>query len=587
MAGSIWDWSQTAADNDDADAEIEWRENMAARGVNNSARAMMRRIAQLTADISGKTATTGSAGTYALTTLSPFTAYADGVVVGFTANHTNTSTATLNANAIGAKAIYSNGLPLAGGEIVSGGIYLASYDAALNSAAGAWNLISPPRLGRVCNVRDFGAIGDNTADDTAAFLAAIDYLEYDSDYRGGILYVPRGRYKITSTLTFTAYNSVHNIRVVGEGMQASTLDFASATAGTDGIAFGDGAHFGVEDLTIRSAQRHGISVNQGDTPGAGGPYALWFVFKNLRIQASTNNAIDMVNCYLGRLEQIWARDGANGIVCRGYHTTITMDRVYAESNTSVGFSLAGMVASTFNGCAADRNAWGFTLANMVGAKFNGCYGEENTRHLFYATTSTASVGSLPTQTENISSVSFDGCWAYDNSDGSPGTYASFLNAETANSRAIKLEIANCSDYTGGGSPVSVTLNGASGAVRAHITGCSFDGAVNEFNTVYVSGDNSAGFTTTAEVVATNGATLTWPTPDINYVSLTPAGTIAGYTITLPSNPKTGTVVRVSTTNTITTLTINGGTNNGPATLAAGGSFALCYFNAATAWRRCQ
>jgi hypothetical protein len=172
MAGSIWDWSQTAASNDDADGDINWAEGQPARTVNNSARVMMQRVAQLTADISGKTATTGSSGTYALTTASPFTAYADGVVVGFTANHSNTSTATLNANTLGAKPIYSNGAALVGGEIVSGAAYLLSYDTALNSGGGGWHLLtgSGNKQGWAYPA-DYGAVG--SADDTAYVLAAL------------------------------------------------------------------------------------------------------------------------------------------------------------------------------------------------------------------------------------------------------------------------------------------------------------------------------------------------------------------------------------------------------------------------------
>ena len=44
MATGIKSWSSTAADNDDADANINWLENQAPSTVNNSARAMMAAI---------------------------------------------------------------------------------------------------------------------------------------------------------------------------------------------------------------------------------------------------------------------------------------------------------------------------------------------------------------------------------------------------------------------------------------------------------------------------------------------------------------------------------------------------------------
>ena len=47
----------------------------------------------------------------------------------------------------------------------------------------------------VKNVKDFGAVGDGTADDTAAIQAAID-----STSGAGMVYFPKGTYKITDTL---------------------------------------------------------------------------------------------------------------------------------------------------------------------------------------------------------------------------------------------------------------------------------------------------------------------------------------------------------------------------------------------------
>lgn len=54
-----------------------------------------------------------------------------------------------------------------------------------------------PRVPEVCNVRDFGAKGDGTADDSDAFLAAIAKTEK------GAIRVPAGRYRITKILEIT------------------------------------------------------------------------------------------------------------------------------------------------------------------------------------------------------------------------------------------------------------------------------------------------------------------------------------------------------------------------------------------------
>ena len=49
----------------------------------------------------------------------------------------------------------------------------------------------------IINVLTFGASGDGISDDTAAFTAALAFLFAQ---RGGVLYVPAGAYRITSTL---------------------------------------------------------------------------------------------------------------------------------------------------------------------------------------------------------------------------------------------------------------------------------------------------------------------------------------------------------------------------------------------------
>jgi hypothetical protein len=141
--GSIWDWSTTASSNGNADSGVNWLENQAAATVNNSARAMMMRIAELLKDLGCGTATTGSGNVYLLTASSSFTTYADGRLVGFTASFSNTSTATLNVNSIGAKGLYVNGGDMVAGEVLIGVTYLAVYDTALGGGAGGWHLLNP------------------------------------------------------------------------------------------------------------------------------------------------------------------------------------------------------------------------------------------------------------------------------------------------------------------------------------------------------------------------------------------------------------------------------------------------------------
>ncbi len=59
------------------------------------------------------------------------------------------------------------------------------------------------------NVRDFGAVGNDSTDDAAAFTSAFTAL---TTAGGGLLYLPKGTYRITSALSVPA-----NVHLVGMG----------------------------------------------------------------------------------------------------------------------------------------------------------------------------------------------------------------------------------------------------------------------------------------------------------------------------------------------------------------------------------
>src|SRR5687767_14163583 len=80
------------------------------------------------------------------------------------------------------------------------GIEIAGREAFAQSPGGATD-------GRA-NVRDFGARGVGSTDDTGAIQRAIDSLR-----RGGVVYLPAGTYRITRTLRI----SVDGVAIEGAG----------------------------------------------------------------------------------------------------------------------------------------------------------------------------------------------------------------------------------------------------------------------------------------------------------------------------------------------------------------------------------
>lgn len=103
MTDTIYAWSQTAASNANSDSTINWAEYQNPSTANDSARAMMARLAELLADLAPTRSSTGSANAYAVTTAAAGSTLRNGEQITFIPNHTNTAACTLNVDGRGAK----------------------------------------------------------------------------------------------------------------------------------------------------------------------------------------------------------------------------------------------------------------------------------------------------------------------------------------------------------------------------------------------------------------------------------------------------------------------------------------------------
>jgi hypothetical protein len=91
------------------------------------------------------------------------------------------------------------------------------------------------------NVRDLGARGDGLGDDTGALRAALEHCRQNG---GGVVYLPRGTYRITGQLTVPARTVVR-----GERREVVWLYVPMETTGVRTVFAGDG-DFGIEDLSM-------------------------------------------------------------------------------------------------------------------------------------------------------------------------------------------------------------------------------------------------------------------------------------------------------------------------------------------------
>lgn len=257
------------------------------------------------------------------------------------------------------------------------------------------------------NVRDFGAIGDNLTDDTAAIQSALAAAPM-----GGIVYLPAGAYRTNEPLTIppavtlqgthTNLMTVPNLTdppcyikplatfegaAVIELVDAATGGYSTISAehrilnvmidgrdlpngsGIDGLqAKGNIQNVGLRDFTVRQVSGNGIYC--GENEGIN-PYS-WRLHRvmldnnrghGLSVQVMTD--LTMIDCQaIGNSANgfnIINAANSQAVACRaewngnhGYHLT---------GDWAVGTGSGGML---FSGCSTDRNGFNGVLVDAVG-----------------------------------------------------------------------------------------------------------------------------------------------------------------------------------------------------------------------------
>ncbi len=111
------------------------------------------------------------------------------------------------------------------------------------------------------DVREFGAEGSGATDDTAAIQAALDK---GGAAGGGVVYLPRGRYRVTATLTLPRF-----VALRGEKRELVSLFWPDMPSPPEALIRGTNS-FAVEELTLyASNHRHVIVGDLGSVPGSG------------------------------------------------------------------------------------------------------------------------------------------------------------------------------------------------------------------------------------------------------------------------------------------------------------------------------
>lgn len=145
--------------------------------------------------------------------------------------------------------------------LAAGGAGVLSQATFRATGTGATDRSAMAKMRDVISVKDFGAVGDGSTDDTAAIQAAINSTGSTAD-RQHTVEIPEGTYKVTSTLSVP-----EGVALVGAGAWKSKLEFGSYT-GTE-ILFVNGGTYDyppiLKDFAIHG---NGVAINTAATSGA-------------------------------------------------------------------------------------------------------------------------------------------------------------------------------------------------------------------------------------------------------------------------------------------------------------------------------
>ena len=164
------------------------------------------------------------------------------------------------------------------------------------------------KLRDVVSVKDFGAVGDGSTDDTTAFQNAIAYCQSSTPYGGRALYIPGGRYKITSSLTISKEfitifgDGAWESRIYAVGLSTSALTTASMTYlrpflhdfAVENTGTGKGIDFGNVTTEVYLGELKNIYIESGDD-GFYAPRFFSMVMMNVSSLSRSGHSF-RVNC---------------------------------------------------------------------------------------------------------------------------------------------------------------------------------------------------------------------------------------------------------------------------------------------------
>lgn len=305
------------------------------------------------------------------------------------------------------------------------------------------------------NVKAYGAVGDNTTDDTTAIQSALNAAHAAG---GGIVTIPYGEYKLSAALTVYTGTTLRGVDEEG-----SILHQTSTTA--DGLTGTDIASVTLENLMLlgpNSGSGHGI--NFGWSAAGNLPYLN---FRNIIVKQFGSDGLYLETPIVSHFDKVIAmQNGGSGFNLYHAGTSNTFTSCFANANTAYGYNFYQTVYTTLTGCAADGNGIGYLIDSAQGIALVGCGAEA---------TIVGTYDGSGFKVTNSTAIGLYNCWNYDNR-----AYAFYV---TGSSSGISfIGCAENSPHAGATASLRVDTGSAITHTNFHgVTAVSFAGAATQLD----------------------------------------------------------------------------------------------------------
>jgi len=226
----------------------------------------------------------------------------------------------------------------------------------------------------IINVKNCGATGDGTTDDTSFIQACADSVP-----TGGTLTVPLGTYKLTAPITITN----KSMSIVAAGADAPTFLVATGAAGI-AITVATAQSVSLKNLVFNGGA-DGVTISGASYVRRGS------IFENLTFNSPTHAGLSIGSTVIGvKFDRIYVNGG--GTSQYGIYANSTVPSFLAETSWSNLFVQATTVAGiymkmdstatsnynvTINGADLETNAGSAIYLYQVSALITGAWFEQN------------------------------------------------------------------------------------------------------------------------------------------------------------------------------------------------------------------